>query len=213
MAFVLLLFSLMANTATKTKKTPANISNGVSVQSPAIQAATTTHKRIFFGYVMLLLITVGATYLVWRSGNRVQQAIQAEANARIEEARNDAATAKEQTQRLENDNLTLSSKVGTLQTEAANAKAAQQQVEIELAKQQRRAATAERSLLQLRESLKARAISEQQREELTKLLRDGPKGPVEIFWIASDSDSYPLALQIEEILKASGWPLLWTVSS
>jgi hypothetical protein len=76
----------------------------------------------------------------------------------------------------------------------------------ELAKQQERAATAEHTLLQLKESLKNRTISPGQRAKLIQMLKGSVSGPVEILWMTSDSDSYPLGLQIKEILKAAGWP-------
>jgi hypothetical protein len=76
----------------------------------------------------------------------------------------------------------------------------------ELGKQQERAATAERALLQLKERVKDRTISPDQRAKLIELLTGKVGGPVEILWMTSDSDSYPLALQIKDILKAAGWP-------
>jgi len=90
--------------------------------------------------------------------------------------------------------------------DASNAKAAQQKVEIALAAQQERAATAENSLIKLRESLKDRTISGAQEKILIESLRGAPSGVVEIWWTASDTDSFGLARQMVEIFKKSGWP-------
>jgi hypothetical protein len=97
--------------------------------------------------------------------------------------------------------------VATLQKEASDAKTAQEQVGIELAKQQERAASAEKTLLQLRESLKDRTISPDQEKVLVEALKGTPSGPVEVWWTASDTDSYGLALQMVRIFKEAEWPL------
>jgi hypothetical protein len=80
------------------------------------------------------------------------------------------------------------------------------EAQTDLSRQQERAATAESDLLKLKERVKDRTFSPDQRANLIKLLTGTASGPVEILWMTSDSDSYPLALQIMEILKAAGWP-------
>jgi hypothetical protein len=96
--------------------------------------------------------------------------------------------------------------VAILQKEASDAKTAQEQVGIELSKQQERAAAAEKTLLQLRESLKDRTISPDQEKVLVEALKGLPTGPVEVWWTASDTDSYGLALQMVKIFKEAEWP-------
>src|SRR5438128_1785418 len=61
--------------------------------SSTIEKATIQHKWLFAGYILLLLFTAVMTWLVWRSGNRLQDAVRDEANARIEEAKQGAADA------------------------------------------------------------------------------------------------------------------------
>jgi len=75
----------------------------------------------------------------------------------------------------------------------------------QLGKQQERAAMAERELLQLRQSLKDRSISLDQRQKLINSLKNAPRGPVEIWWLTGESDSYSLALQIQATFEAAGW--------
>jgi hypothetical protein len=84
----------------------------------------------------------------------------AKADERAGEANSEAGRANERAQNLEHDNLTLRGQVATLEKQAvdakkdvaslqkaaADAKAAQQRVETELARQQERAANAERAL-------------------------------------------------------------------
>lgn len=65
-------------------------------------------------YMVLLLAGLVLTYLVWKSGNRVQDAIQSEAGARTSEARaeaerahSEASTANQRVQELEQANLNV----------------------------------------------------------------------------------------------------------
>jgi len=167
--------------------------------SDLIGAAQARHNRIFGAYVLILVLTVLGTYLVWSSGNKVQDAIHDDANARIAEA--GKATAQ-----LQSDNLKLSGQVAGLQTDATDAKAAQQQVEIELNKQRERAANAELALLQLQEQIKPRTISPEQRTRLIATLKNAPnKLPVDVTCIIGDGEGFAFASQIDEILKSSGW--------
>jgi hypothetical protein len=207
MVAILFEFSRMASSASviiASIAMNATIS-GNDVGKNPIEELTRQHNLVFAGYMVLLMLGALFTYWVWSSGNRVQQAIQADADARIEEA-------KEGVAKLENDNLKLrgdlqaeTGKVAGLQKDAADAKAAQQTVETELAKQRERTAIAERALLQLKESLKDRTILPDQRQTLLRLLTNAPKGRVQIWWVAGESDAYPLALQIQGILKECGW--------
>jgi hypothetical protein len=97
MASVLLLLAMIASTgASATTAAPgSNVPSTPQSSSVAIQTAQRFHNRVFIGYVLLLTLTVIGTYLVWSSGNKVQEAIQAEANARISEADAKAAAANE----------------------------------------------------------------------------------------------------------------------
>jgi F0F1-type ATP synthase membrane subunit b/b' len=233
MAWVLLLLSMIVSTPTTTTTSP-NAASATSTNNSSddnIRAAQRAHNWTFGIYVVLLGLTVFGTYLVWKSGNKVQDAVQAEASARISEANRGASeanqkaatatqTANEAHERagnLEHDNLILRGdlnteigKVAGLQKSAADAKAAQQKVEIELAKQQERTAIAERNLLQLREYLKDRTISNEQQRKFVAFLNQAKKdgmesGKVMIWWVSSDPDSYPLAMQLKSMLNDAGW--------
>lgn len=102
--------------------------------------------------------------------------------------------------------------VATLQKSASNAKAAQQTVEVELAKQQERTALAEAELLRLRRSIDPRSISSEQRSKFLQLLDKGPKGPVSIRATEGDFEGEAYAEQFIQVLKAAGWPVDGEVS-
>src|SRR5437016_2763211 len=98
MDFVLAVFSTIAANA----KTPMTISNmiGKTSTSDAIEVANRMHNRIFAIYMLLLVLVAIFSYLVWNSGNRVQMAIQQDADARIEEAKKEGAKANERAKSL-----------------------------------------------------------------------------------------------------------------
>ena len=122
------------------------------------------------------------------------------------------ASGKDRANNLDQANLKLRTdlekeigKVAGLQTDAANAKAAQQRVETDLAKQQEKTANAERSLLQLQRRIEPRRISAEQRLRLIGILTPGPKGKVSIDCVLGDGEGQTFANDVDEVLKASGW--------
>ena len=96
MPAVLLLLAMMVSTTVPKTSNPQSTSamstKPLSTRNPIIEAQV-THNRIFGAYVLILGLTVFGTYFVWSSGNRVQDAVQADANARIAVASSIAARA------------------------------------------------------------------------------------------------------------------------
>lgn len=159
-----------ANMPTSATIAMAAIDTSSSNVSP-IEAATRVHNLVYLGYVVVLVLAAFFTWLAWKTGNKVQDAIRADANARIAEAdskaeiakhgaataNEGAAKANERATALENANLTLRGQVASLETAASEAKkdvdtlqkaaadavAAQQRVEIALSEQRERTANAE----------------------------------------------------------------------
>lgn len=229
-----------------------NMINAVSTNesSPSpIQMAERAQHNLFVIYVVVLvvggLLAALFTVLVWRAGNRYQDAVQADAKVRLEEARDSAARAderaakaderaalanaeaakanesaaklNERAQALERDNLVLrddvnkaAGEVAKLQTEAANARAAQQKVETELAKQRERAANAELALEELRRRQAPRSLDF---KKFVEALKDKPKAKVEILYQPNDTEAYNFAVHIRRWLgpgdgDGAGWEVL-----
>jgi hypothetical protein len=140
------------------------------------------------------LITIGLFALIaYFIGQYTEGQLKAEiatANARASQAEQRAATANaeaaqanERAQALERDNLILrgdvnkaAGEVAILQKDAADARAAQQRVETELAQQQERAAKAEKALLELQERQRPRTLTAQQRFDFTATLKGSQPG-------------------------------------
>jgi len=76
-----------------------------------IDAAQRAHNRVFFWYIVVLVcgavLAAVFSYWVWSSGNKVSDAIRADALARIGEANAKSDQANERSKKLENDNLKL----------------------------------------------------------------------------------------------------------
>ncbi|HEV7486535.1 MAG TPA: hypothetical protein VGQ65_12730 [Thermoanaerobaculia bacterium] len=193
----------------------AAIDTSSSNVSP-IEAATRVHNLVYLAYVAVLVLAAFFTWLAWKTGNKVQDAIRADADARIAEA-SSKGTA------LENANLTLRGQLATLETKTADAIAEQRKVEIALsedrgrtakleleaatqreraAKADERAADAESSLLFLQKRTARRSVNGQ---IFLAALDAKPKAEVEIMYLKDDPDSWQIAMQLGGLLHQAGW--------
>jgi hypothetical protein len=117
---------------------------------------------------------------------------QTEANARVEEAKTEAASAM--------------FRASSADSSAAATMMETQRLKFESAKQQERAAKAEKDLLELREKLKPRVIPDAQLRSLTEALRNAsPKGGVTVSCINGDAESCRFAGQFHKALRDAGW--------
>lgn len=143
-----------------------------------IEAATRRHGRIFAIYIVALVLTAlliaFLTWLVWDSGNKVQDVIQADADARIQEARLGVAQLQSDNLKLGRDLEDEKGKVANLQTDAANAKTAQ--------------ANAERALLELQERNKPRHLSAAQQQQIAAKLRAFAPQKANLFAYSGDNE-------------------------
>ena len=80
-----------------------------------------------------------------------------------------------------------------------------------MAVQQTRAATAERSLLELQERVKLRHLGPERSKKLVDFLHTPdalqvPKGPIRVQRLIFDETAQPFALEIKEAFAEGGWP-------
>jgi hypothetical protein len=116
-----------------------NVVITMSTNDSAIKALTTRHNWYFAIYVVVLLLAAFLSWLVWKSGNELQELLRTDANTRV----------------------------GIVETE--------------LAKQQERAANAERELEEIKERTRPRGLTEAQLLDLRQhLLAISDKIPIEI---------------------------------
>jgi hypothetical protein len=164
-----------------------------------IERATQQNKLFFAVYMLVTLLAAILTYLLWNSSNKVQDAIVADANARIGEANQKAAEANERAQELEQSNLTLQGHVATLQMTAstaqenvaelqklaADAMSTQQRVELDLEKQKEKTADAEKRLFDLAERQSPRFI---EGHSVSDSLKGKPSGTAIIWYQPGDPE-------------------------
>jgi hypothetical protein len=163
-----------------------------------------------WGIAATLLITFAFTVIVIKTGNRkdeltgIEDLSKAEQIANLEHAN---LSLRGQVATLETNGASANKDLAGLQRSASDAKAAQQKVEIDLAKQQEKTTIAERSLLELQRRMGPRRISAEQRARLLGILKTGPKGKVSISCVSGDSEGQTFANEIAELLIASGWQI------
>lgn len=173
-----------------------------------IDIASKRNTHIFAAYIIVLVVTALIialfTWLTWDAGNKVQDAVQQDANARIGEAKVTAAQADERSKTLEQSNLQLQGQVAVLQKGASDAESAQQRVEIELSKQKEQTAIAEKDLAQLKLAIQPRRLSSEQRSALIGFLHGTP-GSININCILGDEEGKTFAGDIADTFIAAGW--------
>ncbi len=205
MAAVLLLIAMMASPITTARTTSSVMRTNNSSGEVPVRTAQVRHNWIFGAYVLLLGLTVIGTYLVWSSGNKVQDAIQSDATARIAEAQSTASQADARSRQLEKDNLTLQGQVAGLQKDASNAKSAQLEVEKKLSAQEADTARAKSDLAKLQTLVQWRTVTLEQRKNFLTATMSKPKGEVHVKAQADDPESISFANELRQMLTDAGF--------
>jgi hypothetical protein len=113
-----------------------------------------------------------------------------------------AAHAETGNIQLRKDLETETGKVATLQKNASDAKASQQRVEIELSKQQERAANAEKELLELRERTNPRRLTVEGQKTLAAKLRAFAGQKINVVTYGGDEEIVGIAKDIMAVLSS-----------
>src|SRR5579862_2831261 len=176
-----------------------------------------------WGIALTLLVAFACTVVAIKASSRKDELTGIEDLRKSKEIADTAKLAGDANVRagnLEHDNLTLRGQVAILETKAAtankdlaglqkaaiDAKAAQQRVETDLAKQQERAAIAEHSLLELQERVKDRRLSSAQYAQLLALLKPVKTNePTFVSSIILDGEGREFAKDINKVLFDAGW--------
>lgn len=181
MADILFRFEAIAATPSAIALTKNMVIAMSTIQSE-IEKATTQNNWILAGYILALVIAAAMTLLSWRAGNRVQDLVRKDADARIAEAdgkaavanenagkaneragianeaaakaNDSAATANERAQKLESDNLELRTDLERATAEARNRQAELAREQTKLASEQRKTAEAQQEAAEAQLKLK-----------------------------------------------------------
>ena len=143
-----------------------------------VELAARANSRLFFVYFVVLIAAAILSWLVWRAGNRLQDAVRADADARIAEAQAVASTANERAKRLE----------------------------IEASGQRERAAMAEQELLKLRERVRQRTLTNEQRIRMSDELKAATdKCRIELVAPDTDPEAQTFMLVLSFVFEGAGW--------
>jgi hypothetical protein len=150
---------------------------------------------------LVAAVTVGAQYMSIRRGRELNRAQNELASMKDAELNRELDARRESIAKL---NVSVTE----ARTRQADAAARLKSVEGETAKQQERAAKAEKELVELRETLKPRTLTAEVRTQLIDALKSSSvKGPVLVTCIAGDSESCLFAREIRACLELAGWPV------
>jgi hypothetical protein len=185
-----------------------------------VERASSVHRWIAVGYIGSLLLAALFSYLLWVSGNKVQDALRADADAQIEQIKSDSeANAREASERIAALNRqaeelrleaeTARKEIGAAKAEAAKANERTGTLELETAQQREKAAVAERSLLELQQRVQDRHLTAGQRMALTDGLTHGPKGEITIMCVGGNPEPCVFAEELAEVLRRSGWTVVF----
>jgi hypothetical protein len=174
----------------------AAIDTASSNVSP-IEAATRVHNLVYLAYVAVLVLAAFFTWLAWKTGNKVQDAIRADANARIAEADSKAEIAKLGAATANEGAAKANERTTALELELASQKT-------ELAKYRERAAIAERTLLELQEWKADRRLTSEQKAELTAKLLPFSGQTLNIM-VVHEYEPINLENDIGRCLTDAGW--------
>jgi hypothetical protein len=161
-------------------------------------------KTIFdWATVVLIALTVvsGAGALITGDIISKQQA------AKLRQFNTDLTDAKTALGKQQERAATADAKVAELEKDAANAKAAQQKVEIDLAKQKEKAADAEKALLELKARLADRNLTPQQRIDFTNAMKSWSGSEVDVIIWGDSAEVHIIADQLLDCLVNAGWHL------
>ena len=147
-----------------------------------IKSAKSFDSFIFWIYGFFLVGLVILTALHIYSGNKVQEAIKADADARLKSSEEKVAALTAETEKAREE-------IAKGQVDAATANERAVALELEKDKQRERMTKAEMELFELQERLKPRRLTSTQRNRLTDELAGAKKGEIVINFLSGNAES------------------------
>ena len=177
------------------------------------EKAASVHRLVALGYIASLLAVALLSWLLWTSGNKVQDAVRADADDKLVRVKIDGENAQResdekiaalnrQSEGLKLEAESLKREIATGQAEAARANERASALELETARQRQRAAEAERKLLELQERQKPRHLAPGQKQRLSQLAPELAGATIDI--VCGDPEACAFAQEISSVLRAAG---------
>jgi F0F1-type ATP synthase membrane subunit b/b' len=133
MADILRQFVTMATTATIVAPIMKMMNAMSTIQTSPIERAATQHNWLFAVYFVLLLVIALMTWIVWKSGNRVQDEVRKDADARIAIADSRAAEARAESDKANAGLAKSNEEIARLTAESEKAKAERAEADKQIA--------------------------------------------------------------------------------
>jgi hypothetical protein len=193
----------------------SNLLANQSSPSP-IELADRAQRRLFaasvlFG-VIAALIGAGLALLLWRANNKYQEAVTADANARIEEAKRGAEEARKQAADALRDAALANKEAGKANERAEGLELKAQELEQQnlalrsgVASLEKEAADSKRAYLELRETITPRTLTPQQQSLFIAALKKQPGGKIRLGCASGSEESCIFAQQFLGLFKEAGW--------
>ena len=190
----------------------AALAMSIIQSSSPVQVAARNHTVFFVVYVGVLVLGAILTVLVWRSGNKYQDAVNAEAATRITNVETEskeriARIRTESDERIASVEAESKAKILGLQTDLERARTESRDALTRLAKAQEEAARAQ---LRLEDTTSATYMRTRARmldtHKFMDILRGVPKAKVEVLYSPNDSEAWNLAWQIAHWLGGGDPP-------
>lgn len=167
---------------------PAMAAQSSNSSASAIERAANLHAWLFVAYLGVLVLAAVLTWLVWHSGNKLQDAIRVDSEASIAAARRDAALANEGLARSNEEIARLNEHTAALS--------------LTIEEERRKRVEAEARLAELLKRLQPRRLG---KDALLKGLQGKPTAVARAFFQRDDAESYDFAMDIYGDLLAAGW--------
>jgi hypothetical protein len=156
-------------------------------------------RRVEKASALVLIVGLAGELLSQGKGSRASSEITAILNKQAGEANEKAAFAQRALEQSRKETALIGQ-------EASRANERTGKLEVEASRQRERAALAELALLELKQRISPRRITQAQRGLLLDALRHSQaKGKVSITCVTGDGDGIAFAAQIKEILVEAGW--------
>lgn len=173
-----------------------------------IEAASRTNKLIFVIYVIVLIISAVLAVLLYRSGTRVQDAIKADADARIRLSDEKIASLNTEAESFKADAERAREGIAKSEADTAKANERAEALALEAVKQRQRTAKFEKEVLILQARLSFRRLTPAQHTALIEMLSQSTKGSITVRCVGGSSEPCTFAEDIVKALQASGWTIV-----
>lgn len=170
-----------------------------------IDKAANAQRTVFIFYILSLAITVFLSYIVWSTSNKYQDAVKADADARIKTAQASAETAKADIKKADVKIADLSLKSESLKTETEKAREGIAIANQKAAEANEKAESERLARLQLEARLADRVLTNEDQIRLTSLIVPFRGTEIDVFAFGGTFEVENICKILIKCLSKAGW--------